>query len=88
MRGIGRHADREARGGAGTGRRAAAVGERVARGQGGAQRWRGAERRAYRRAEGGSGCYCIWVHSLCTQVHFSAAVYIYISITVGLRARV
>jgi hypothetical protein len=36
----------------GTGRRSAAAGERVARGQGGALRRRGAGRRPYKRAEG------------------------------------
>jgi hypothetical protein len=52
MRGTERRADRETCGGAGTGRRAAAVGERVARGQGGAWRRQGAGRHTYRRAEG------------------------------------
>jgi hypothetical protein len=52
MRETGRHADREARGGAGTGRRSAAMGERVARGQGSARQRLGAGRRAYRRGEG------------------------------------
>jgi hypothetical protein len=51
-RGTGRRADREARGGAGTGRRSATAGERVARGHGGARRRRGAGRRVYRMAEG------------------------------------
>jgi hypothetical protein len=45
MRGTGRRADREARGGAGTGRRSAVVGERVALGGGGGEGGAGAGRR-------------------------------------------
>jgi hypothetical protein len=58
----------EARGGAGIGRRSAAVGERVARGQGGART--GGSRAA--RGVIASGCI---QYRECTQVHFSAAVY-------------
>jgi hypothetical protein len=73
MRGTERRADREARGGAGTGRRSAAVGERVALGGGGGEGGAGTGRRA---AAGGReariqeeprrarGCYCRWVHSI------------------------
>jgi hypothetical protein len=73
MRGTGRRADREARGGVGTGRHAAA------RGQGGARRRWGRGWRGDREARGGGGgqggariggpracsrCYCSWVHSI------------------------
>jgi hypothetical protein len=55
MRGTERRADREARGGAGTGRRSAAVGERVALGGGGGEGGAGTGRRAAAGGRGGGG---------------------------------
>jgi hypothetical protein len=100
MRGTERRADREARGGTGTGRRSAArgqggarrwwgrgwrsaaVGERVARGHGGTRAAGGREARVQEgrgRAQGVIAGGCIQCRE-CTQVYFSAAVYIYIYI--------
>jgi hypothetical protein len=94
MRGTWRRADREARGGAGTGRRSAAVGERVALGGGGGEGGAGTGRRAATggreaRIQEGRGVLggviaggCIQYRE-CTQVYFSAAVYcIYIYVCV------
>jgi hypothetical protein len=83
--GTGRHATARGQGGEeggarrrwGRGWHSAAVGERVARGQGGARR-RGAGMRAYRRPRRARGVIaggCIQYRE-CTQVHFSVAVYI------------
>jgi hypothetical protein len=72
MRGTWRRADREARGGAGTGRHSAAVGKRVALGGGGGEGGAGTGRRAatggrkahIQEAEACSRCYCRWVYSI------------------------
>jgi hypothetical protein len=94
MREKGRHANREARGGAGTGRCAATRGQRGTRrrwGEGDAGTGRcaaaagGREARVQKgrgRARGVIASGCIQYRE-CTQVHFSAAVCIYIYIYIS-----